>query len=230
MDFGFPDAMRNASYLAKFYKGGEYLFEAVMFGGYVGVASAYRPNSFSLTLNARDVNKGVEEYFHIMGKIYMGLPDIGVATRNALIACDNIDCMLDNISTMKTVVPMYFIMAGVEANQGYVVSKGESQIDNIRQLDEENWYLIQTNDDHFRGVCQQRCVDALAHMDAVGKDRINLDVLLKEVILQSHTFNEYTIYTTMASPSDDIFNGYGFDTDMPYVHKSKVTDLFQFEL
>lgn len=44
MDFAFPDAMRNASYIGQFYQNGEYLFEAVMFGGYVGVASGYRPN------------------------------------------------------------------------------------------------------------------------------------------------------------------------------------------
>jgi len=86
MDFGFPDAMRNASYIGQFYKGGVLIFEAVMFGGYVGVASGSSPNQYSFTLNARDtaIPKGVEEYFNIMGKILRGLPDIGVAARNAL--------------------------------------------------------------------------------------------------------------------------------------------------
>jgi len=58
------------------------------------------------------------------------------------------------MSTVKTVVPMYIIMAGTEPNQGIVISKGEDGIVNLRQLDENNWYLIQTNDDHFSGVCQ----------------------------------------------------------------------------
>jgi len=49
---------------------------------------------------------------------------------------------------------MYIIMAGTEPNQGIVISKGEDGIVNLRQLDENNWYLIQTNDDHFSGVCQ----------------------------------------------------------------------------
>jgi hypothetical protein len=62
-------------------------------------------------------------------------------------------------------------------------------------------------------------------MEAIGKDKISLDNLLTDVILQSHTFNEYTIYTTMASPSEGIFNAYGFDTDMEYV-RSVVTDMF----
>jgi len=49
---------------------------------------------------------------------------------------------------------MYIIMAGTEPNQGIVISKGEDGIVNLRQLDENNWYLIQTNDDHFSDVCQ----------------------------------------------------------------------------
>jgi len=60
-----------------------------MFGGYVGVASASRPGKYSLTLNARDVNKGVEEYFNVMSKIVLGRPDIGLASRNAITACDS---------------------------------------------------------------------------------------------------------------------------------------------
>jgi len=87
------------------------------------------------------------------------------------------------MSAVVTVVPMYIIMAGIEENQGIVISKGEEGIENLRQLDENNWYLVQTNDDHFSGVCQQRCVDAIAHMEALGKEGINQDVLLKEVML-----------------------------------------------
>jgi len=93
MDFGFPDAMRNASYIGQFYQNGVYLFEAVMFGGYVGVASGYQPNQYSLTLNARGVEKGVDEYFTIMGKIYAGLPEIGIATRDAMTGCKDFACV-----------------------------------------------------------------------------------------------------------------------------------------
>ena len=93
MDFGFPDAMRNASYIGKFYKNGEYLFDAVMFGGYVGVASGSLPGVYSLTLNARGVEKGVDEYFTIMGKILAGLPEIGIATRDAMTSCGTFECV-----------------------------------------------------------------------------------------------------------------------------------------
>jgi len=67
MDFAFPDAMRNASYIASFYQNGEYLYDAVMFGGYVGVLTAYKENAFSFTLNARGVDKGIINAFEVMG-------------------------------------------------------------------------------------------------------------------------------------------------------------------
>jgi len=35
------------------------------------------------------------------------------------------------MSAVKTVVPMYIIMAGVEENQGIVISKGENGIENL---------------------------------------------------------------------------------------------------
>eukprot|EP00350_Pseudokeronopsis_sp_OXSARD2_P000535 CAMPEP_0170565786 /NCGR_PEP_ID=MMETSP0211-20121228/79407_1 /TAXON_ID=311385 /ORGANISM="Pseudokeronopsis sp., Strain OXSARD2" /LENGTH=284 /DNA_ID=CAMNT_0010886753 /DNA_START=172 /DNA_END=1024 /DNA_ORIENTATION=- len=81
MDFAFPDAMRNASYIASFYSNGEYLYDAVMFGGYVGVLSAYKENAFSFTLNARGVDKGIVNAFEILGQIYIGLPEAGMAIR-----------------------------------------------------------------------------------------------------------------------------------------------------
>jgi hypothetical protein len=76
---------------------------------------------------------------------------------------------------------------------------------------------VQTNDDHFAGVCQERCQDAIAHMNAIGKDNISMENLLDDVILQAHNLNVHTIYTTMSSPSENIWKAYGFDSDIPYV-------------
>jgi len=116
MDFAFPDAMRNASYIGQFYRGGELLYEAVMFGGYVGVASASRPGIFTLTLNARNVKKSIEEYFNIMGRIYTGLPEVGIATRDAIESSDTFESMRDAWSATGTAVPMYLILAGTSGN------------------------------------------------------------------------------------------------------------------
>ncbi len=70
-----------------------------------------------------------------------------------------------------------------------VISKDPNGVANVRVLDDKNWFLLQTNDDHFDGICLQRCVDGNANMNLVGKDGINMDRLLNEVLLKSHTFN-----------------------------------------
>ena len=95
------------------------MFDSVMFGGYQGVATAYVEGSFSMSLNARGGGgeKGsIEQYFRIMGLIYSGLPEIGIATREAMIACDNFDCFQETMLSIETIVPMFIIIAGTEAN------------------------------------------------------------------------------------------------------------------
>lgn len=84
MDFAFADAVRNATYLARFHRNGKLLYESVMFAGYVGVASASRPGAYSMTLNARDVHKDVENFFKIMGDIFIGQGEIGMVTRDVV--------------------------------------------------------------------------------------------------------------------------------------------------
>jgi len=68
-------------------------------------------------------------------------------------------------------------------------------------------------------------VDAHEHIKNIGPENISLTTLLEDVILQSHTFNSFTIYTTMFNTGDDYFKAYGFDTDMPYVRAEAPTDL-----
>eukprot|EP00350_Pseudokeronopsis_sp_OXSARD2_P013931 CAMPEP_0170542488 /NCGR_PEP_ID=MMETSP0211-20121228/1888_1 /TAXON_ID=311385 /ORGANISM="Pseudokeronopsis sp., Strain OXSARD2" /LENGTH=309 /DNA_ID=CAMNT_0010845559 /DNA_START=196 /DNA_END=1125 /DNA_ORIENTATION=- len=215
MDFAFPDAMRNASYIAKFYRGDEFMYDAVMFGGYLGVVSAYKQNKFTFTMNARNTDNTIKNYFKTMGQVYVGLPEIGVAIREAFEAATDFENAVELISTMRTIVPFYGILSGPGENEGIIISRDPDGIAAINRIDEHKWYLVQTNDDHFDGICQQRCIDAHQHMKDVGEENISLTTLLEDVILQSHNFNWWTIYTTMFNVKDDYFEAYGFDTDMP---------------
>ena len=96
------------------------MFDSTSFGGYVGVVSAYSPNQFSMTLNSRGAGaeKSIENSMKILHKVLKGLPDIGVATRHAMIASRDYDSFADYMLTHETVVPMYIIMAGIKENQG----------------------------------------------------------------------------------------------------------------
>ena len=53
LDFDYVDYMRAISYRAKFTRGGEYLYDSIMFSGTVGVYTGMKPNAFSISLNQR---------------------------------------------------------------------------------------------------------------------------------------------------------------------------------
>jgi hypothetical protein len=51
LDFGFPELMKVETYIGEFYKGGEKLYSAVLFGGTPTFLTGYKQGAFSITLN-----------------------------------------------------------------------------------------------------------------------------------------------------------------------------------
>jgi len=60
---------------------------------------------------------------------------------------------VEAISTTRTIIPFYAILSGPGKDEGIVISKDPDGVANARRIDEEHWYQLQTNDDHFAGVC-----------------------------------------------------------------------------
>ena len=92
--------MRNASYIGKFYKGGEHLFDAVMFGGYVGVLSGFRPSGWAVTENSRHNKKGLVPIFDTLSEIFDGKREVGFAVRDTLTECVDFECAFNKLSTV----------------------------------------------------------------------------------------------------------------------------------
>jgi len=227
LDFAFADAVRNITFKAEVFKKGVHIYDSVTFAGFVGVFTAHKANKYTISLNARGEEKSVANYFEVMSEIYVGIAEIAMAARDIVESCDDYACLMSTVPDSSTVVNMYFIVAGVNPNEGAVISKSKfAGADNIRTLSDDTWYLLQTNDDHFAGACAQRCQDGNAHIQAIGKDNISYDTLFHDVILQPHNLNSMTIYTTMCIPSQGIFNAFGFNSDTPYVHQALPDDLF----
>lgn len=61
-----------------------------------------------------------------------GLAEIGTIAREAMIKCEDIECMIKYVRETKSIVPMFFILAGMEENQGYVLTKGLEGIEDVR--------------------------------------------------------------------------------------------------
>jgi len=67
--------------------------------------------------------------------------------------CKDFDCAFEYMKTYPSLSPGYIIMAGVEKNEGAVISRARDAPAFIDVLTEDRWYIAQTNDDHFSNIC-----------------------------------------------------------------------------
>lgn len=97
----------------------------------------------------------------------------------------------------------YIILAGVEGEEGVVITRKNKGYDHMKHLggDDDVWYLVQTNSDHWKDGCTDRCAAATSNMEKIGIKNINRDNLASDVLKQAPNLNEGSIYITTMSAS-----------------------------
>lgn len=115
-------------------------------------------------------------------------------------------------------------MAGIKENEGVVIARNREGPAHIEQLSETNWYIAQTNDDHWTGACRDRCQGANSHIQAIGSEGFTIGRFLEEVMFAGPNMNDQTIFTAMMSPKLNVFDTYWVDSDIPYVHMAIETE------
>jgi len=88
-----------------------------------------------------------------MKLVFEGKKGIAVVIREALTECDTFDCAVDKLVSTPVIAPGYIILAGTQPYEGMVISRNHFGPAHIKQLSVDNWYVAQTNDDHFTGEC-----------------------------------------------------------------------------
>jgi len=133
-------------------------------------------------------------------------------------SCKDFDCAYNYMLTYPALSPGYIIMAGTTKNEGAVISRARDGPANVDLLSEDRWYIAQTNDDHFSGICQERCQAANAHLKEIGKDSISADRLMQEVVFVGPNLNKMTIFSSLMVPHEKRFDALWVNSDYPYVH------------
>ena len=59
-------------------------------------------------------------------------------------------------------------MAGMKGNEGVSIAKNRFKVDHIEYLTDDKWFVLQTNDDHWTGICTTRCSVATQRIKAIG--------------------------------------------------------------
>jgi len=143
LDYAFPDMMRKILYVGQFYRGDEFLFEAVMMAGHIGVYTGVRPEAFSISFNARSTDKmSISNWIDQAELVMEGGNDLSWNIRDTLATCRTYACAYKNLMYYPTLSPGYIIMAGMGKNEGAVISRDRDGPAHIEELSDTQWYVI----------------------------------------------------------------------------------------
>jgi hypothetical protein len=113
-----------------------------------------------------------------MEMVFEGYEDIAWLIRDALIQANNFEEAMNILITTPIIAQGYLTVAGVNPYEGAVITRSQFGLAHIEELSSSRWYVAQTNDDHFKGICQPRCQGANEHLTAIGQANISADTLL----------------------------------------------------
>jgi len=209
---GFSNTLKNSTIQVSFQKGGNTLFTATTFGGYLGVLSGMKKGVFSGTVDTRFYPDGVGELFY---EIIAAIEErnaslVSFLLRDTLTNARSWPEALGMLSSNYLIADVYYIMAGVST--GAVVSRNRTLAADIWQLDSSKgrWFEVQTNYDHWKQPpwFDDRRDPAIAHMKDLGRANINSKNLFTKILGAKPTMNLQTTYSIVAIPATGFYETY----------------------
>mmetsp|Transcript_4953 Transcript_4953/g.7413 ORF Transcript_4953/g.7413 Transcript_4953/m.7413 type:complete len:401 (+) Transcript_4953:25-1227(+) len=205
--------MRDNTYRARFTKGGNYLYDAVMFAGNVGVYTGMKEGAFSISQNTRAPNKHYVGVIENLIMLFTGFREQSWIIRDSLESCGDWDCAYDKLRNEPFNALGYIILAGVKDDEGVVISRkrfGPAHEDFLNTTN-GTWYVVQANHDHWADGCKDRCAAASESLDNLGQDALDINTLRESVLEVPPVLNKKTIYNTQFIPSLDFKNSIPLD-------------------
>jgi len=216
MDFwagmGFTDTLKNITFISNFQRGGKTVFLGTSFAGYMGLLSGMKPNAFSVTIDTRFYPQGLGDMFYeIMAAITeKNASLVSFLSRQVFENEWNWPSAVKQLSNTELIADVYYIVAGVSAGQGAVISRNRKNATDVWILDSpKRWFEVETNYDHWTNPpwFDDRVVPANRGMEAMGQQKLSLDGML-EVLSIKPVLNIQTTYSILASPADGIYKCY----------------------
>ena len=203
------------------------LYEGTTYVGLVGLFTGMRPNSFSLSEDQRWTDHG-NIWDNVVEWIFKGGRSVSFLYREVLQTAPDFDTALIMLQETPLIAPGYIIIGGTKSGEGAVVSRerngpadtwmidyddsdnGNDNVDDDGKSKNKNtnqWFLVQTNDDHWRPPKDNRRQATNDNMKLlIGRpENVSNDTLFK-VLNQPPTLNELTTYTTIMSAGRNYFH------------------------
>lgn len=115
---------------------------------------------------------------------------------------------LKRLKNDKISAPVYYILSGTGPNEGSVIERDPDFAHAHYELNETNWFLIQTNydRDYPDPLHDPRRIPVEKKMRERGNHNFTAEVLMNTFMSQWPTFNIATIMTAVMIPGDSYHN------------------------
>jgi len=219
---GFTDTLKNMTFQAHYQKGGKTVFQATTFAGYVGVLSGFKDRGFSVTIDTRFYPQGIGELFYevISAITEKNASLVSFLSREVMQNENDYPSALKALSNTELIADVYYILAGVSAGQGAVISRNRMNATDVWELDvaKGRWFEVETNYDHWEKppAIDDRVGPANKGMEAFGQKNITLTNML-HVLSTKPVFNLQTTYSILSCPADGTYNSWTRYCDYPCV-------------
>jgi len=212
--------LKNLTIQVDYQTGGKTLFHATTFAGYVGVLSGMKPKGFSISIDTRNYPDGPFQLFYevIAAITEKNASLVSFLTRKVLTREPDFESAVRNLSNDLLIADVYYIVGGISANQGAVISRNRHNASDVWRLQTpDRWYEVQTNYDHWkRPPWYDNRVDPANHaMNALGRKELTLDNLLHKVLSVKPVLNLQTTFSMLACAADDTYKSYARNCQYP---------------
>jgi hypothetical protein len=119
------------------------------------------------------------------------------------------DRAVSSLGAQKFATQMYLTVGGVSAGEGVVLTRGRNELLDTWRInaDDGEWFLVQTNYDHWIPMppWDNRKAPAEKAILEVGAEEISPATIYKRVLSRDPVLNQLTVYSTTMSCSEGTY-------------------------
>lgn len=197
-DYRYSTSLRDLVIEVNFLENGNIAYTGTTFAGLVGLPSAQKPNSYTITINERDSGY---EWENLLEGLLTGTHGIAQLVVRDLVANPTYDFKMAVQTLLMTplITTSYFIIGGI--NEGVIMTHGRtSAVDTWWLGSNHSWYILETNYDHWKAppAYDDRRDVAIKGMNDIGFNNISVSTIFK-VLSIPPVLNSGTIFTNVMS-------------------------------
>lgn len=144
LDFEMWHLLSNLLANVEYYQGQKKIFSVDTVIGSVFALTGIRHGAFAINVDTRKAEHFYNDLISIM--LDDGIPTVWLL-RRALAEEPTYDRAIKRLKYEKIGGPVYYIISGIDADEGAVIERDTESVHAFYELNDANWFLVQTNYD-----------------------------------------------------------------------------------